>query len=134
MIINRSLFMRNTKQKEIILKVLQNDKTHPTIAELYEKVIKADATIGQATVYRNINKLVDDGKAIKVPDLTGIDHYDGDINPHYHLFCNKCKKIIDLYDDKYNDLIKKFERKYSIKIDCSTIMFNGVCVSCNGKI
>lgn len=126
--------MRNTKQKNIILDVLQNDKSHPTIANLYEKVQKVDSTIGQATVYRNVNKLVLEGKARRVPDLNGIDHYDGDMRVHYHLFCKSCSKIIDLFDEDFSSTIKKIESKYSIEVDDMTILLDGICEGCNAEV
>ena len=43
---------RNTKQKEIVLEILENNRVHPTIQELYCLAKKKYPTIGQATIYR----------------------------------------------------------------------------------
>lgn len=48
---------RNTSQKNIILEVLKNNRSHPTAQELYTLVKEKDPTIGQATVYRNVKNL-----------------------------------------------------------------------------
>ena len=52
---------RNTKQKEIILDILKDKENmfHPSAGDLVKLVLDAYPSIGQATVYRNINKLVD---------------------------------------------------------------------------
>ena len=81
---------RNTKQKEVILNTLKQMHNHPTILELYEQVRKSDATIGQATVYRNVSKLVEEGIVMKIPTNDGVDHYDGDCTDHYHFICQEC--------------------------------------------
>ncbi len=121
---------RNTKQKQIIVEALKKNKIHPTIQELYHKVHEMDPKVGQATVYRNVSKLVDEGKIIKIPTSLGIDHYDADCNPHYHLLCTKCEKIYDIFDEDYYKLIKRVEGEYQIKIEKSTILFEGICDKC----
>ena len=125
---------KNTKQRSIIIKMLQQDKNHPTIKELYKSIKEKYPNIGQATVYRNINKLLDDGKIVKIKTSTNIDHYDGNIIPHYHLECKKCHRIIDIYDSKYDKTIKNIEREYSIKIDQASILFDGICDRCNEEV
>ena len=48
---------RDTKQMNVILDIMKNDRSHPTIQELCEKVATVDSSIGQATVYSNVSKL-----------------------------------------------------------------------------
>lgn len=122
---------KNTKQKQIIIDTLKKNKIHPTIQEIYHKVHEIDSKVGQATVYRNISKLVEDGKIIKIPTRKGIDRYDADCNPHYHLLCNKCEKIYDIFDEDYYELIKRVEIEYQLKITSSIILFEGICSKCS---
>lgn len=126
--------MRETKQMNTILSILEYDKTHPTIQEIYQKVQKIDPTIGQATVYRNVNKLVKLGKLTRIPAVDDTYHYDGNCMPHDHLFCEKCHKIYDLFENDYAEITKKVESKYSIKINKISILYEGICEECNGKI
>ena len=104
---------RNTKQMNVILDIMKNDRSHPTIQELCEKVTTVDSSIGQATVYRNV----------------GIDHYDYIKNPHYHLYCYKCLKLYDVFDESYFDK-SLIEKKHNVKIDSSSVLFYGVCSNC----
>ena len=126
---------RNTKQKQIIMNVLDKNRTHPTIKEIQEKVKEIDASIGQATIYRNINKLVDEKKIKKIPTLDGRDYYDINTVSHYHFICQKCGKIMDLFDKKYEKLMNRIEIDYQMKIENSNIIFEGVCKEClNEKV
>lgn len=120
---------RNTKQKQLILETLRKEKNHPTIADLYEKIKSIDSSVGQATVYRNVNKLVEDGKIKKIITDSGY-RYETDCNNHYHLECTKCKEIVEIFDDKYMKLIRRVEDEYSVKIDESFILFKGICDKC----
>ena len=121
---------RNTKQKELILKELENDYTHPTILELYEKLRKKNPKIGKATVYRNISKLVEEGKVRKVLTTDGIDHYDGDCSNHSHFMCNICHKLYDLYDVDTDILISKAKKNHSFSISNASVLFEGICDKC----
>ena len=122
--------IRNTKQKQVILEALKKNKLHPTIQELYQDVLDIDESVGQATVYRNVNRLVEEGKIIKIPTTLGIDHYDADINPHYHLYCEECEKIYDIFDEDYYKLTKRVENEYQVKINKGIILFEGICSKC----
>lgn len=124
------VLIRNTRQKELILKVLRDDKTHPTIKEIYNKVHNVDSTIGQATVYRNINKLVDNGKIKKLSTNSEIDHYDGDNTNHYHFVCTVCNKIIDIFDYEVKIPVNNIEKEHNISIDNFDIVLYGKCDSC----
>ena len=50
-----------SKQREIILEVIKNNRTHPTAEEIYILVTKKEPKISRSTVYRNINILVEKG-------------------------------------------------------------------------
>lgn len=121
---------RNTRQKEIVLETLCEMVTHPTISELYEAVQMKDSSIGQATVYRNISRLVEEGKARKVLTKDGIDHYDGDCSNHSHFMCNICHRLYDLYNIDTDVLISKAKKKCPFSISNASVLFEGVCDEC----
>ena len=134
MIINKEIIMtsRNTKQKEIILDILQANRIHPTIHEIYELAKEKYPSIGQATVYRNINKLVDEGILLKIPTTNNF-RYDINTHTHAHLTCKECGGVVDLFDGDYQKIVINLESKYNVKIDDTNLIFNGLCNSCNTK-
>ena len=121
---------RNTEQKELILKELENDYTHPTILELYEKLRKKNPKIGKATVYRNISRLVKEGKVLKISLGKNVEHYDGHTHNHYHLYCKYCKKIYDIEEVKENEFRERLEKENNIQIDSTKVVFEGICKNC----
>ena len=121
---------RNTKQKEIILETLQNMNTHPTILELYEEIHKIDPSIGQATVYRNVSKLVKEKSIQKIPTNDGVDHYDGNCCQHYHFVCQRCHRLVDLYGDEVFPILQQIERKHHLEICDIHILCEGICNDC----
>ena len=121
---------RNTKQKEIILQVIKQDKTHPTIKEITRKVKKIDKTIGQATIYRNVNKLVKDEKIKKLKINTNTYRYDCDISNHSHFLCKKCLQVFDIFNFEINN-IDLLEKSNKINIESYSVFFEGICKTCN---
>lgn len=121
---------RNTKQKEVILDVILKSTNHPTIKEIYQQVQKIDSSIGQATVYRNINSLAKEGTVKKLSDTTNEYHYDGNVKEHNHFICKNCHKIIDIFTTKNKNNIKSIAREYSLLIDEVSITYEGLCNNC----
>lgn len=132
MIINKGDVMnsRNTRQKQIIINTLVKDKSHPTISELYKNVSKKDPLLGQATVYRNINRLVEEGKVKKIPTIKHGDRYDADCSEHSHFICTSCGKIQDIYDVSLSRYLKQIEMMYPVQIDSCQVLFEGTCHDC----
>ena len=59
--------MKNySKQREAIITVLRDMKTHPTAAAVYEKVREIIPNISLGTVYRNLAALRGDERKIKL--------------------------------------------------------------------
>jgi len=98
--------------------------------ELYQKIHKISPTIGQATVYRNINMLVENKKIRKLSINNELDHYDGDLCNHYHFVCISCHKIIDIIDIDINIPKDEIDSKYGTNIDNSDIVLYGTCNEC----
>ena len=122
--------MRNSKQKEIILRALEEHKVHPTADELYKFIHSEYAEIGVATVYRNLNKLAEQGVIKKIIGLDGSSHFDSYTEPHYHFVCSCCGKIYDIPGNIGTDLIAKAEEFTDCKINSMEMTFRGLCRQC----
>lgn len=121
---------RKTKQREIILEIIKNCYTHPTMKELSKLVNEKYPSIGQATVYRTINKLVLDNIVVKIECNDGI-HYDYN-RDHFHFYCLKCKKIEDVFlNENIVDNLLSASKLASIKR--INLVYEGICKSCKEK-
>lgn len=135
MIISKEvIIIRNTKQKELILQVLNNDKSHPTIKDIYDQVHALDNKIGQATVYRNVNKLVNVGEVRRLKFDDDSVHYEEYENNHCHFICNSCNRIIDILDDEISIPVDKISSNYNIEIEECEITFHGECDECKNML
>lgn len=123
--------MKNySRQREAIANALQNTTAHPTASVVYETVRETIPNISLGTVYRNLAALAEEGKIKQLSVGDGSDHFDGDISPHSHFYCEKCGKVSDVSyvaDGAYPDL----EKDYGFKVKASSLVLCGVCKDCN---
>ena len=117
--------MRRTRQRTCILEFINNVYTHPSANEVYDNVRETIPNISLGTVYRLLNKLVEEGsiKRIKMPD--NIDMFDKISDFHAHFLCQKCNRIFDL--NNFNNVV--FEIKNHIVMDYE-INLKGICQDC----
>lgn len=124
-----------SKQREIILEVIKNNRTHPTAEEIYILVTKKEPKISRSTVYRNINILVEKGIIEKITITTGPDRYDYLYEEHYHAICKVCGKAFDFYYKFEKDtLISNIKKQTNVDIDINSITINGICEKCKSKM
>ncbi|MBE5039050.1 Fur family transcriptional regulator [Ructibacterium gallinarum] len=122
---------KNSKQRSAILLLLQNTKRHPTADWIYAEVRKELPNISLGTVYRNLAYLTEQGLIQRLDVGEGMDRFDGNVAPHYHLFCEHCKRLLDL-DLPYNaELNKKAGTAYSGRILWHSLVFHGICHICS---
>ncbi len=121
--------MKNySRQREAILKVLRESKSHPTADEVYRQVREIIPNISLGTVYRNLALLRSEGDIISVSVGDGFEHFDGDNSPHIHLHCSECGKIIDLGLE--NDVISELAAKSGFTPHGCVYVVYGRCADC----
>ncbi|MEG0994802.1 MAG: transcriptional repressor [Bacilli bacterium] len=121
--------MRNTKQRDLVLNIINESCTHPTAEEIYFECKKQIKNISLGTVYRNLNSLVDLRKIKRLKMSNHIDRFDKETK-HIHFICIRCDKIIDIYEHNilnYTNLIGKNK-----VLDCK-ISLEGICEECLKK-
>ena len=119
--------MRNTKQRDLILNIINNSYNHPSAYDIYLECKKTIPNISLGTIYRNLNTLIETNNIQKIKSVDNIDRYDKMIN-HSHFICIKCNKIIDINEKvNYNEYVG--ENKV---LNCKLIL-EGLCKDCKGE-
>ena len=125
---------RNTIQRESILRVLLNTKSHPTADYIYDEVRKGIPAISKGTVYRNLGVLRQMGLGDEL-NLDGtITRFEAAHKEHYHFRCESCEKIIDLDMPLYKKLDREVAERTGLKILYHQLEFRGLCRDCQSKI
>lgn len=119
--------MRNTRQRNLILNIVNNSYDHLNAESIYEIARKTLPNISLGTVYRNLNQLLEMKKIKKIKMADG-DHFDNLNEKHNHFICEKCHKIIDVKDN----IMLNFKIGNNKIVDYE-INFIGICEDCLKK-
>ena len=97
------------------------------------KKVIPDISLG--TVYRNLNLLADQKEILRLDIGDGVVHFDARISPHYHLICDECGGIKDLFLDEslISTFIDKVQGECDEQIHNADIIFHGTCQNCLKK-
>ena len=115
-----------TRYEKKIFNIINTSHSHMTIDEIYNTLKKEEPKVVLATVYNNVNKLVQSGKVAKLSIEGQIDRYDKTLK-HDHLICSMCGKISDY---KFSDLTAKLEEELGEVIEGYDLRIRYVCPEC----
>ena len=121
---------RNSRQREAILEVLRNTDEHPDASVIYERVRKLIPNISLGTVYRNLAVMADERDILRLSANSASVHYDGNTHPHYHVVCERCGRIDDIFTDFTKEVDKFAKKAYKGKIEEHSLIFYGLCEEC----
>ena len=85
-----------TPQRLAIIEALLATADHPRAETVFEAVHKLHPHISLATVHRTLETLCAIGEARKVTTLHDSARYDGNLAPHHHVVCVRCRRIRDV--------------------------------------
>ncbi|MCH4083620.1 MAG: transcriptional repressor [Olsenella sp.] len=124
---------RNTRQRQMVLDEVRSRCDHPTAEQIYEAVRARDPRVSQATVYRNLHLLAQEGQilSIKAP---GVEHFDLRRDAHPHLVCVRCGSVVDVplaSDDPKLDA--SVANKTGWQVLDHQLIFRGVCPDCAAR-
>lgn len=119
-----------SRQRETLIGILRGTTCHPNADWIYDKAREEIPNISLGTVYRNLSKLAGEGKILKLDVGDGSDHYDGDISPHAHFYCKRCRRICDIFVDYGRRLKDEAREQTGGIVERCDVMFEGTCREC----
>lgn len=131
---------RNTKQKQIIIEFLKDNKDrHLTADEIVDNLKVDNLKVSKATVYRLLNSLSEDGllrKYVLSENLCSCYQYVENLNEcskHYHLICYECGNVEHFDDDNMLKLQENVLKNNNFQLDLQRVIFYGKCKVCAQK-
>jgi Fur family peroxide stress response transcriptional regulator len=122
-----------TPQRRVILELLSRDNSHPTVEQVYQRVLLTMPDISRTTVYSTFRELSDLGELTPVHDLSeGGQRYDTNQKPHHHLYCIQCHILVDI-DHDFEGLDLAPEEASGYQILRRQVTFYGICSDCQAK-
>src|SRR5512139_983628 len=102
---------RLTPQRVELVRLIAVSEGHPSASQLHTKIQRQFPTMSHATVYKTLALLKEMNQVLEI-DLRDDSHYDGNRpQPHPHLICMRCNKIVDGDISLDQELIGKLEKE-----------------------
>ncbi len=130
----------HTKQKARILAYFEeNPHRHITAAELIQALSKNGTSIGAATVYRQLERLEQNGLLRRYTadergsacwQYGGEEAKAGTCHSHFHLKCTKCGVLIHLDCTHLAELTDHIRTEHGFSIAPERTTFYGICSQC----
>lgn len=124
----RAHHLKATPQRLEIANALQING-HLSIEKLYDILLQKFSSISLATIYKNINIMIDSAfiQEVKIPNAKSV--YELTKAAHSHLVCEKCGMVEDIsLDLKAIESLDLKDTNFAIKkID---LVLSGVCKNC----
>jgi len=103
---------------------------HMNIDDLYKKLLAKFPSISLATIYKNINAMIERVflSEVKIPNTKSV--FELVKNEHAHLVCSSCGSIEDITLNT-KDVLNEVNSRSKFKIDSTNLVLNGLCPNCN---
>ncbi len=128
----RTLGLRRTGQRDLILDKFLSTEEHLTIEDLHRLVHRVDKTIGHTTVYRTLKLLTEAGLAREVrfgDNKTYFEHhYNHD--HHDHMICTECGLVIEFVSPEIENLQDAMAKSFDFKPTHHSLRMWGLCSKC----
>lgn len=126
-----------TRQRELILNYLIENKNHHVIADEIAQHLKTQGNaVGKSTVYRYLDKLVNDGTVKKyyaADEKCACYQYaeNNNCNHHYHFKCTECGNLFHVECSHLDEMSEHIFNSHKFTVDlCKTTIY-GKCELCS---
>lgn len=123
---------RITKAREDIIKIMCN-QGHYTVEELVNELKKVKDDVNVATVYNNVNFLVEERILEEYNFINKSSVYELNIGLHAHLVCIDCGKVENITIPSFEKIKNRVEKDSKFKILDAKLDMYGHCESCQEK-
>jgi Fur family transcriptional regulator, peroxide stress response regulator len=126
--------LKLTPQRMAIIEVLIEQKDlHPGARLVYKEAKKKKKSLSLSTAYATLNELSRHG-IIKTLQFDKMENrYEGNLEEHINLICEKCKKILD-YKVPITVDPRRVVKKTGFSITDTRLEYYGYCRECRKKL
>jgi Fur family ferric uptake transcriptional regulator len=123
---------RLTPQREIVLEVMHQFKRPVSVEEIHEQVQKRSQSLDLVTIYRNLELLQQFGlvSSIETSGRQRLYEYLGSEEPHLHLVCRACGKIMPADLEIAGAMLAQLCQQYNFNAELNEISIPGLCQEC----
>jgi Fur family ferric uptake transcriptional regulator len=128
--------LRNTSQKKFLIEQVFNRHEHFDADLLIDQLPSKGSPnyVSRPTVYRTLKEFVDAGLLHRF-ELEGRSMYELNYGypEHDHLYCTKCRKLIEFTSDEIIRIRDQVARSYRFRVRDHRFIIQGTCDECAKK-
>ncbi len=125
-----------TRAQEVVLNYLKaTPGKHHTAAEIRAHFSAQEYPIGTATIYRHLERFVEEGRIRKYtlePGNSACYTFveDQQCDTHYHCKCEVCGRLIHLSCDELREIETHLQEHHGFSWNAGRTVFYGICDQC----
>lgn len=127
---------RTRQQDELLHFLKENPGMHHTAAQIRDHFARQDQPIGTATIYRQLERFVEDGTVRKYLLETGDSacyEYVGrgsGCSGHFHCKCERCGRLIHMDCEELKEIREHLLTHHGFEWNSGKTVFYGICDQC----
>ena len=122
---------RQTRQRTLIWDALARaDGGHLSAAGVEVAVRAAGSPLHRATIYRTLDRLVDDGLLVRTNLGSEGSRYEIAHDHHHHLVCESCGRVEHISHDTVRRAIERIEADSGFELAGACLSLQGRCAGC----
>lgn len=132
----RSKGLRQTLQRERILRVFLQTEAHVSVEDLYKLVKRQYPNVGYTTVYRTMRLLFASGLCGEIDFGDGVLRYEHKYGHrhHDHLICTRCGGSIEVFNPQIEKMQDKMAQEHGFTPLKHKLEIFGVCKNCKRQV
>lgn len=117
--------IKPSSQRIAVMRQLMSDKSHPTVADIYDALLPEHPTISRTTIYNTLKLFVEAGcaRCLSIDPVNA--RFDATVHPHAHFFCKKCHRVTDI------EMPLPALNASGYSCDETALFFSGICPQCS---
>ena len=119
-----------TKQREVVLQVINASREHLTANEVFVDAKSVLPTISFATVYNSLRYLKEMGHIAEIQFGNGATRFDRLTSRHDHAICISCGKLVDIEMDHPAEILLRAAEISKFTPDHIEFTLKGTCPDC----
>lgn len=132
-----------TRQQELLLSYLKETKgRHFTAEDVHRHFEERNLSLGVATIYRQLEKLVSEGQVQKYfidEHSASCFEYTGESSEdrteaHFHLKCEKCGELFHVECDELSEITDHLKNEHGFNLNPFRTVLYGICDKCGKEM
>ena len=123
--------LKNTEERLRIVAHIYEEHQHFDAEQLLASMKAKGIPASRPTVYRTLKILVDAG-LLRQLTFGGVTAYEHDYGypQHEHLYCEKCKGVIEFVSDELDQMLEQISRSHRFRMQSHKLVIQGICEQC----